>query len=211
MNPISKLDETQLAALLASRICHDLISPVGAINNALELYDDDATMQQEALELIRTSATNASARLQFARLAFGASGSAQTDVDSRQAQEVATLYMTQEKPELIWTGEPLLLPKNHAKLLLNLLLIANASLPRGGVIEVALTHAENDWSFTLTAQGKAAKLPEKFATLLSEKGRQQPIDAHSIQFYYTILLANLTDMPLKAEEGTEKITLTTKV
>jgi len=205
MNLAYRLDDGTLAALLASRICHDLISPVGAINNALELYDDDETMQGAALDLIRASAANASARLQFARLAFGASGAAHFDVASQQLQEVATLFMVQEKAELVWIGEPFSLPKNQAKLLLNLLLIANASLPRGGVIEVALMQSIEGASFTLTARGKGAKLPEKFVALLAGDGQPEAIDAHIIQFYYTMLLAELSKMTLNAQVGEEKI------
>jgi len=205
MNLAYRLDDGTLAALLASRICHDLISPVGAINNALELYDDDEAMQGAALDLIRASAANASARLQFARLAFGASGAAHFDVASQQLQEVATLFMVQEKAELVWIGEPFSLPKNQAKLLLNLLLIANASLPRGGVIEVALMQSIEGASFTLTAQGKGAKLPEKFAALLAGDGQPEAIDAHIIQFYYTMLLTELSKMTLNAQGGEEKI------
>jgi len=202
------LDEAQLAALLASRICHDLISPVGAINNALELYDDDESMRQEALQLIRASALAASARLQFARLAFGASGAAHFDIDSGDAQTVAELYMKQEKADLIWKGERLLLPKNDIKLLLNLLLVANASLPRGGLIEVTLLPVDGRGHFTLNCQGQLVRLAPKFVEILSNPQSKQEIDAHAIQFYYTILLAALADRTIDCHNGEEKVILT---
>jgi len=201
------LDEAQLAALLASRICHDLISPVGAINNALELYDDDADMREESLQLIRSAAVNASARLQFARLAYGASGAAHFDVDSGDVQAVAALYMNHEKSDLIWQGERLLLPKIEAKLLLNLLLVANASLPRGGTIEVTVTSVNGRVNFILTAEGTIVKLPPKFAELLSgDYGKE--IDAHMIQFYYTCLLADLANKTIACHNEGEKIIFT---
>jgi len=244
MISIPHLDESRLAALLVSRICHDLISPVGAINNALELYDDEATMKGEALELIRASAANASARLQFARMAFGASGISHADMDSRDVKIVADLYMNQEKPDLIWAGEHLFLPKIHAKLLLNLLLVANASLPRGGVIEVTLTQQnERGGWLIITAQGSMVKIPPKFVSLLTQFPKSenrlldkncgktqklerlaetskvktapaqeldnQEIDAHSIQFYYTLLLTSLANMALDCQHNAEKITFTT--
>ncbi len=73
-NPNLTLAGPDLAALLCSRVCHDVISPVGAINNGLELLDE-GRCGCRAMDLIRTSALNASVRLKFARLAFGASGS----------------------------------------------------------------------------------------------------------------------------------------
>jgi hypothetical protein len=71
MSELFTLTATDLAALLCSRVCHDVISPVGAINNGLELLDEGGA-DEDAMHLIRTSARNASARLQFARIAFGA-------------------------------------------------------------------------------------------------------------------------------------------
>ena len=73
---ILALDPMDLAALLCSRVCHDVISPVGAIVNGLEVLEDedDPSMRDVALELIKKSARSASARLQFCRLAFGAAG-----------------------------------------------------------------------------------------------------------------------------------------
>ena len=85
------LDALDLAALLCSRVCHDVISPVGAINNGLEVLEDerDEQMRGFALDLIRKSARQASAKLQFARLAFGAAGSAGAQIDLRDAETVS--------------------------------------------------------------------------------------------------------------------------
>src|ERR671911_2802702 len=84
------LDSLDLAALLCSRVCHDVISPVGAIVNGLEVLEDekDETMKKHALDLIKKSATQASARLQFSRLAFGAAGSAGAQLDPGDAGKV---------------------------------------------------------------------------------------------------------------------------
>jgi len=83
-NPNLTLAGPDLAALLCSRVCHDIISPVGAINNGLELLDEGGA-DVEAMDLIRSSALNASVRLKFARLAFGASGSIGAGFGSRGA------------------------------------------------------------------------------------------------------------------------------
>jgi histidine phosphotransferase ChpT len=78
------LEALDLAALLCSRVCHDLISPVGAVVNGVEVMEDDADEQTKAfaIELIKKSATTASARLQFCRIAFGAAGSAGASIDT---------------------------------------------------------------------------------------------------------------------------------
>ena len=123
MADIFTLSAPELAALLCSRVCHDIISPVGAINNGLELLDEGGA-DEDAMKLIRASARNASARLQFARIAFGAAGSAGMQIDTGDAEAVATAYVRNEKPELEWSGPRALLPKNKVKLLLNLLLVA---------------------------------------------------------------------------------------
>ena len=105
MAELFTLSALDLAALLCSRVCHDIISPVGAINNGLELLDEGGA-DEDAMNLIRTSARNASARLQFARIAFGAAGSAGMLIDTGDAEAVATAFLQNEKPELVWNGRP---------------------------------------------------------------------------------------------------------
>lgn len=195
------LSANDLAALLASRICHDLISPVGAINNAMELYDEGGA-EEDALQLIRMSAANASARLQFARLAFGASGSAGSEIDTGDAEAAAQAFMKNEKATLTWQGPRLLLPKNQVKLMLNLLLIANSSIPRGGEIRFELNPDGN--GFSLYVSGKMLRVPPKFAEL--QKGvPAEEIDAHAIQPYYTLLLAALAQKTINVRENDNEI------
>jgi histidine phosphotransferase ChpT len=125
-----ELEALDLAALLCSRVCHDIISPVGAIINGLEVLDEDNSedMREFANSLIKRSARQASAKLQFARLAFGAAGSAGAEIDLGDAQKVATSYMEGEKAEFSWEAPRVLMPKNLVKLLLNLILLANAAV-----------------------------------------------------------------------------------
>src|SRR5206468_8314376 len=99
MGETVELEALDLAALLCSRVCHDIISPVGAITNGLEVLDEDENQEMKAFafDLIRKSAANASAKLQFARLAFGAAGSAGAAIDLADAEKVARGYMQSEK------------------------------------------------------------------------------------------------------------------
>lgn len=197
----------ELAALLCSRVCHDIISPVGAVNNGLELLDEGGATE-DAMMLIRTSARKASARLQFARIAFGAAGSAGMLIDTGDAEAVATAYLRDEKPELVWQGKRALLPKNKVKLLLNLLLIAHAAIPKGGRITVTLDDVETDPKFTLSCAGPAARVPPKFLELHSGRKPEEPIDAHSVQPYYTLLLARDSGTEIHIRVNPEEVMLT---
>lgn len=206
MADLFTLSAPDLAALLCSRVCHDIISPVGAINNGLELLDEGGA-DEDAMNLIRQSAVNASARLQFARIAFGAAGSAGMLIDTGDAEAVATAFLRNEKPELSWSGTRALLPKNKVKLLLNLILVANASIPRGGKLSVKLEDTETQPRFTLTTSGPMLRVPPKFLELHSGHQPEDPVDAHSVQPYYTLLLAREAGMTITVHATAEEIVL----
>lgn len=207
MPDIFTLSATDLAALLCSRVCHDIISPVGAINNGLELLDEGGA-DEDAMQLIRASAKNASARLQFARIAFGAAGSAGMQIDTGDAQAVATAFIANEKPELIWNGPRLLLPKHKVKLLLNLILIANGAIPRGGSLVIDISEKVGDPLFTVTATGSMVRVPPKFLEMHSGNIPDDPIDAHAVQSYYTLLMAKEADMKIDVHTIGETVKIT---
>ncbi|PZO77915.1 MAG: histidine phosphotransferase [Mesorhizobium amorphae] len=204
MAELIALSAPDLAALLCSRVCHDIISPVGAINNGLELLDEGGA-DEDAMKLIRQSARNASARLQFARIAFGAAGSAGMQIDTGDAETVATAYLKNEKPDLTWTGGRALLPKNKVKLLLNLLLVSTGAIPRGGRIGVHLEDLDTSPRFTLSISGPMLRVPPKFLELHSGGKPDEPIDAHSVQPYYTLLLAQEAGMTISIRATPEEI------
>ncbi|PLP56700.1 histidine phosphotransferase [Mesorhizobium loti] len=206
MADLFTLTPSELAALLCSKVCHDIISPVGAINNGLELLDEGGA-DEDAMNLIRQSARNASARLQFARIAYGAAGSAGMLIDTGDAEAVTIAYLKNEKPELTWTGGRALLPKNKVKLLLNLVLIANAAIPRGGRLSITLEELETEPRFTLAASGPMLRVPPKFLELHSGGKPDEPIDAHSVQSYYTLLLAREAGMTITIRATADEIVL----
>jgi len=183
-------DSLELAALLCSRVCHDLISPVGAIVNGLEVLDDDPKPEDRefALDLIRKSAKTASARLQFCRLAFGAAGSAGAQIDLGDALNMSKGHIEDGKTTIAWNLPRLLLPKNRVKLLLNMMVIAQQTIPRGGVLTVDPIGDGETMSFRVTATGLNARLPQNIADLLSA-APATGVDAHAVQPHYTRLLA----------------------
>jgi histidine phosphotransferase ChpT len=206
-NPNLTLAGPDLAALLCSRVCHDVISPVGAINNGLELLDEGGA-DADAMDLIRTSALNASVRLKFARLAFGASGSVGASIDTGEAERAAKDFAAAEKKtEVHWIGPRAIVAKNRVKLLLNLFLVAYGSIPRGGTLEVTLENPEFDAKFKIVAKGRLMRLPPKFVEICSGT-IEEAIDAHSIQPYYTALLAEESDMELKHTATAEELVYT---
>ena len=185
------LDPLDLAALLCSRVCHDLISPAGAIVNGLEVLEesDDEETKTFALTLIKKSARTATARLQFCRIAFGAAGSITAQVDTGDAEQVARGFIEDEKVKLTWNLPRALLPKNRVKLLLNMLLVAGHAIPRGGSLTLDPVGTGETTSFRVTAAGLNARVPPAIPGLLAGGSADQAIDAHAIQPYYTGLLA----------------------
>lgn len=180
-----------MAAYLCSRVCHDVISPVGAIANGIELLDEgsDDETAEIAMDLIRSSAKNASARLQYARIAFGAAGSAGADIDTGDAETVARAFFDNEKKtDLEWVGERALLPKDKVKFLLNLLLVGLGAIPRGGNVKVEINDPNGQVSFRVTSTGMKARVPPVFLDLLNGTF-EEGVDAHSIQPIYTLHLA----------------------
>ncbi len=194
------LEPLDLAALLCSRVCHDVISPVGAIVNGLEVLDDekDEDMRVFALDLIKRSANTASARLQFCRLAFGAAGSAGASIDTGDAEKVVRGLMEDDKTKIIWNVPRVLMPKNKVKLVLNLCLIAQAAVPRGGEIHVTIT-GDDGATMQVDAKGANAKLAHHVPALVAGAPENGSVDAHGIQPFYTGLVARECGMAVNID------------
>ena len=154
------LDSLDLAALLCSRVCHDLISPAGAIVNGLEVLEEsqDEETKTFALDLIKKSARTASARLQFCRIAFGAAGSAGAQIDTGDAEKVARGLIEEDKVKLVWNVPRAFMPKNRVKLLLNMLVVATHAIPRGGQLVLDMIGEAESASFRITATGLNARV-----------------------------------------------------
>ena len=198
------LDDIDLAALLCSRVCHDVISPVGAIANGLEVLEDedDKEMRQIAYDLITQSAKAASAKLQFCRMAFGAAGSMGSRLDLGEAGEVTKLFIGDEKITLYWKAAHEQRPKSEVKLLLNMVLMGMSSIPRGGDIIVET----NDSELSVTAKGDRAVIPEKMLAVMKGEFEASQLDARLVQVYYAMRLASEADFEMSAQSGDDVIT-----
>jgi histidine phosphotransferase ChpT len=169
--------------------------------------EEGADMKAFDFDLIRKSASQASAKLQFARLAFGAAGSAGAEIDLADAEKVAMGYMQGEKAELSWSAPRALMAKNKVKLLLNLLLLATGAVPRGGTIKVTVAGAVDAPAFTFVCSGPHARIPAAFDKLVPGNIAGVPVDAHAVQPYYAGLLARACGMSVSARTDGEDVVI----
>ena len=150
------MNAIDLASLLCSRLCHDLLSPVGALNNGIELLADeqDPEMREKCLELLAESARASANKLKFFRLAFGAGGGFGDEIDTREARgALEGLYGAEKRIELGWIVAGDRLPKGAVKLLLNLAMIAGDALVRGGRLDVGAERSDEAIEMVIRAEG----------------------------------------------------------
>jgi histidine phosphotransferase ChpT len=168
------MNAVDLASLLCSRLCHDLMSPVGALNNGIELLADetDPDMREKCLELLADSARTTANKLKFFRLAFGAGGGFGEEIDTREAQAaIEGLFGAEGKVELGWVVESDKLPKGAVKLLLNLALLAGDALVRGGRLDVGAERAEGRIELAVRAEGPRILLDRVLRETLATGGK----------------------------------------
>lgn len=153
-----------LAALLCSRLCHDLVSPVGALSNGVEILADeqDEAMREQIIALIDRSARQTADRLQFYRLAFGAGGGFASRIETREARKVLGALLDGSKTVLDWQVEPATTGRDGLKLMLNLALVAFEGLVRGGRLGVALREQDGGLHLTVAAEGDRFILLDPF-------------------------------------------------
>ena len=150
------MNSIDLASLLCSRLCHDLMSPVGALSNGIELMVDetDPDMRERCLELLTDSARVTANKLKFFRLAFGAAGGFGDDVDTGEAEAVLRgLFGAERRIELGWAVETGKLPKGAVKLLLNLAMLPGDALVRGGRLDIGAESRDREIEMVLRAEG----------------------------------------------------------
>ena len=208
MTSLQLLDDLDLAALLCSRVCHDVISPVGAIANGLEVLEeeDDEEMRKIAMDLVTRSAKQASAKLQFCRLAFGAAGSAGASIDVGEAGDIAKMFVGEEKVKLDWQAPRENRPKQEVKLLLNMMLMGMSAVPRGGMVMVSA----NGGMMEVRAVGEHARIPEKSQQLLDGAVEASELDARLVQVYYAIRLAQSAGYDLVAQMNGADVVFTSR-
>ena len=182
--------------LLASRLCHDIVGPIGAVNNGMELLEeDDEEMAGDAIELAAASARQAADALQFYRLAYGMAGT-QVDANGPELAKLVNAFLEKHNSRLVWPDGslPVTAPDGFAKLVLNLVALAAESLPRGGEVTLAFAEGGTEGdagglTVTAAARGEACGLRPEVAAALEEGCDVAELTPRNIQGHFTRLLA----------------------
>jgi len=164
------ISPVDFASLLCSRLCHDLLSPVGALNNGLELMADetDPAMRERCMELLAESARTSANKLKFFRLAFGAAGGFGDMLDPREARiAIEGLLSDARRTQLGWMVEAEALPKAAVKVLLNLAMIANEALVRGGQLDIGAEAAGGRIEIVVRIEGQRIILDPELRAMLT--------------------------------------------
>jgi histidine phosphotransferase ChpT len=203
---MTSLVELELMALMASRICHDLISPVGAIANGIEILAEEAgpngdlDMRAQALDLIAQSAETAARRLTFCRMAFGSAGGASAGLDTSELKRVSTELLAGGRVSLDWQIEAGLMPRNAGKIVLILVSLAADALARGGRIQVNAQAQGANWHIQILALAERRMIPEHLAAAFSGDLSLNLVDAKLAPAVYAGALARLSGRQIKVVE-----------
>ncbi|NIZ01431.1 histidine phosphotransferase family protein [Thalassospira lucentensis] len=177
--------EMTLIELISSRICHDLVGPVGAVNAGAELMGEEGVADDEALALMRKSGLEAARRLQLFRLAFGRAGNSVDTASMRDAARQA--YAAEGKVELQW--DALTFDPSHGRVVLNMVMMAREALPFGGTISVA---HDSDGKTTVSAHGKRAALRPEVMNVLENDVSADVLDPRTVHGFFVKNLAKRT-------------------
>lgn len=175
-------DPTLLANLMCSRLCHDLLSPVGGMTNGVELLQDetDPAMREQCIDLLAQGARRAAAKLRFFRLAFGAAGGFDAELPVRDICEVVDALAAEARSvEVHWTLQVASLPKAAVKVLLNFALIAIEALPRGGTVTIAVEDNGGAHEIAVRAEGMRIAFDPHVGEAMEGKVAMRDLDAHT--------------------------------
>lgn len=198
--------DVDLASLLCSKICHDLLSPVGAINNGLELLEEetDPVMRDRCMDLLADSARTSADKLKYFRLAFGAAGGFGEEVDPAEARHlIESLIGDSGKIVLGWGLQNEALPKKAIKILLNLALIAKESLVRGGTLDVGAEKGATGIEVVVRAEGQKIALDAGIRQALDGSINTAELSARTVAAWMTRELAEQNAGELKISPPSE--------
>jgi histidine phosphotransferase ChpT len=204
MSGVSKpLDPVALASLLASRVCHDLINPVGALGSGLEVLEDpdlDPAMRDAANDLIKSGGKKSIALLKFARLAYGAAGGFGAQIPMEEAELALREIYCWSKTELDWRVPPGLASKEAVKIVSILAQVSMDCVPRGGKVSVTATAD----GYAVEATGPRAMLHAELKAALA--GETADIKPKFAPAYIAGLLARETGGDIAATLDGERVT-----
>jgi histidine phosphotransferase ChpT len=191
-----ELSALDLSALLCSKVCHDVINPVAAMENGFQLLEMDQKPEsrEEAMKLIRHSAVQATAKLKYARIAYGSSGSPKAQLDVGDAGELGK-QLFEPEIKVTFNIPKTLLAKNRVKLLLNLMLILSGVIPRGGAMTVDSVGGGETMGFKIRVEGPMVRVHPETESLLAGTP-PEGVTAQNVQPFYAGLLARAEGITL---------------
>lgn len=186
-------DSIAFSALLCSRLCHDLVNPVGAFSNGLEILadEDDPEMRRQVVELLAHSAGQTAQRLQFFRLAFGAGSGFGESIAAAGLRDAASAYFAGSKVSLQWQAEIGEMSRDAGKILLNLILIASEALLRGGVLQVDSARSNGALELVVTAAGDRLLFRPEMAAALRGDLAVEALDPKTAPAYLAAATARM--------------------
>jgi histidine phosphotransferase ChpT len=197
-----------LAALLASKLCHDLVSPVAALTTALGVFDDDPSteMRENAIGLIRSSATSLASKLEFYRMALGSAAMTDSDIDYAVLRRLCETYLGQNrKIALVWQLGLDHGPGVIGRMIPNLLLVAIDSLPRGGTVTMLGERTADGIELVARAEAERVSVKEIVRAALSGRPPEGETPARMIQPYLLHLAATSARAELVARESEGRV------
>ena len=199
-----ELVDMRVIGLLSSHLCHELVNPLGAVNNGIELLlDVGDDMRDEAMGLIESSAQRAAKRLQFYRMAYGMAGLSSLD-EIIKVRELTNDLLGEGRLSLEWPDEernPHLQP-GWGQMLMNLAAAAAETLPRGGVLTIGLDETEGPRLY-VDARGEPARLEESTRPVFFEDVPLDSLTPRNIHSYFTVKLATSLDVEIEIGESEE--------
>lgn len=197
----------EFASLLASRLCHDVVNPAGALSTALDVLntETDPGMRQHAEELVQTSMARLLSIVEFARVAFGASGGSDGELQSDVLQDLANRLFAHLKADLHWEIPPSAVPKASGRILLNLLLISERLAPRRGS---SVTVAQGSDGYVMMANGPRASLPDDVAAALAGEATQH--EPKLMPAFLAQRLAAMAGQSIHTDVGEDRVTVTVR-
>jgi histidine phosphotransferase ChpT len=200
-----ELVDMRVIGLLSSHLCHELVNPLGAVNNGIELLlDVGDDMRDEAMGLIESSAQRTAKRLQFYRMAYGMAGMSALD-EMGKVRELTNDLLGEGRLSLEWPDEernPHLRP-GWGRMLMNLAAAAAETLPRGGVLTSGLDDSGIGAILYVDARGEPARLEESTRVVFFEDVPIDSLTPRNIHSYFTVKLATSMGTRIEIGEGEE--------
>ena len=199
------MSELEFASLLCSRLCHDLVSPVGALTNGVEILQDehDDEMREQVMDLLYKSARQTANKLQFFRLAFGAAGGFSTQLDMREANKVFTAFLEGSRVEQVWDVDISHAQKRVVKLLLNLAMISADALIRGGTCTVHLREEKEKYHIKVTAKGERLLLVDTVRQGLTDELGVEQLDPRTAPAFLACEVSKSLGASIQIDESND--------